>query len=151
MLHTRKTSAVHKPLNFIHWTIHLKVNIGRITQPHFITKICLYLSQVALSMAGYNKQTLPRASVTALCWQLPYWFPVLCEWPCFERQLNESAVEGRAVPGPSLRARQEEKPVARHMFTSQTAFYLLPFPSPHPFQRHFCNPGSRSNPGVPDF
>lgn len=44
-------------------------------------------------MAGYNKQTLPRASVTALCWQLPYWFPVLREWPCFERQLMKALVK----------------------------------------------------------
>jgi len=46
---------------------------------------------------------------------------------------NESVVEDRAVPGPSLQAKQEEKPAARHMFTSQMGFYLLPFPSPYPF------------------
>lgn len=32
---------------------------------------------------------------------------------------TESAIEGRAVPGPSLQGQQEETPAARRLFSSQ--------------------------------
>lgn len=64
-----------------------------IMQPRFTTKNRIYLAWIILSMADCNKRVLPRASVAALCWQFPYWFPVLCKWPCFKQHLMKALLK----------------------------------------------------------